>query len=344
MTPLIDPRIPRAIVRDALHPLGVVSAKAVPQGLSGAQIFRCEMPSGVQAALKCAAPGTKRRRLEEVQRVVFFAKGMGCRLVPTIYRVGDRSVWADGQSIWELLEWMPGVPLPAEPSSNRLEHVHRGAAAIADFHRSVRDLGSQRVPPPAVAARLKRIEVLDQRLPNAIRDAMHVPALAEASRTIQANWEGVRLKMIRSLGQYADQPTEIQYVLRDVHREHILFTDDNPTGLIDFDAVRMDTPITDLARWAGSLSWGETPESQDSLWEAAMAGFFSHSPFKNDSEQCSISQMARALAYATQWISLANWLVWIVLERREFPGGFATAATRIEELLHLSATASPPKC
>ncbi len=129
----------------------------------------------------------------------------------------------------------------------------------------------------------------------------------------------------------------IQYVLRDIHRDHILFTDREPTGLIDFDAVRMDTPATDLARWVGSFHVppGKSGDREiEKVWEAALAGFRDENSLKSCPQRDLNVGLARDLCFATTWISLANWLVWVLCQQRAFPAGQNAVARRIGDLVH----------
>jgi Ser/Thr protein kinase RdoA (MazF antagonist) len=60
----------------------------------------------------------------------------------------------------------------------------------------------------------------------------------------------------------------LQYRLGDVHDEHVLFTGDEVTGIIDFGAVDYDAPAGDVARLLGSLV-GDDRE----LWERGLAAY-----------------------------------------------------------------------
>ena len=120
----------------------------------------------------------------------------------------------------------------------------------------------------------------------------------------------------------------LQYVLRDVHRDHVLFDGKTVVGLIAFDAIRGDTPMTDLARWVG----GFEPFNEDDLWGAAMAGYQQNSPFpQKQPGQTNLEQMGRDIAFATRWISLANWAIWLTIDHRSFPGGPISVAQRISK-------------
>jgi Ser/Thr protein kinase RdoA (MazF antagonist) len=144
-------------------------------------------------------------------------------------------------------------------------------------------------------------------------------------------WDEVAAQIVRWLNPYLSQPLYNQFVLRDVHRDHALFLDGQPSGLIDFDAIQFDTPWTDLARWTGSFLGGTHEQSQ--VWDAAMAGFGRNHPLNQSSEFEFGRQLATHLCFASQWIGLANWLVWLILEKRTFAASSEAIAARIHGVL-----------
>src|SRR5205085_7730253 len=76
--------------------------------------------------------------------------------------------------------------------------------------------------------------------------------------------DGRAVRLLAAAGEAVQKPAlmealavapqlALQPAIRDVHHEHVLFTGDQVTGLIDFGALRIDTPLTDVARLVGSL-------------------------------------------------------------------------------------------
>jgi len=229
---------------------------------------------------------------------------------------------------------MPGSPLARSADASLIE---RGAAAITQFHAATAGLGSTRRIPPAITDRLRRLQELESVIPAVAQRARSQRAATPLDETLQQaadlvgrRWSTVRPWLTRLLRPYADRPTDLQYVLRDVHRQHVLFDSGQVTGLIDFDAVRIDTPAADLARWLGSFvnadrGWADLATA---VADASRQSPSSHSGFPNEQ-----MEMAGAIAAATPWISLGNWLVWLVQENREFPAGQPAVARRIGELV-----------
>ena len=316
--------------------------------MSGAAVFRCDSRSGHRFALKRWPSAAKRTRIDEVHRVIAWSRHAGCGLVPQLFSIhGNATVTAAG-GYWELCQWMPGEPVSQRFS---IQDAESGAAAIARFHAAARPLGCQSQPPPAVIARLKRTEELQSILPAALATdpfgrlpSRLANAVAHAQRVLRNHWTAIAAEMTRKLSRAAESSVTTQYVLRDVHRSHILFQGEKASGLIDFDAIRVDTPATDLARWTGSLlalatankqpqaTDPKTPEiDAESLWNAVLAGFLRESSLKNQQEAEELIESARILHHATTWASLGNWVVWLVIDDRSFPAGEDVVVQRILE-------------
>lgn len=66
-----------------------------------------------------------------------------------------------------------------------------------------------------------------------------------------------------------------------------------------------------------------------------MAGFSRNHPLNQSPEMEFGGRLARDLSFATNWIGLVNWLVWLILERRSFAVGPEVVSARIEQLRRL---------
>lgn len=336
--------IPAAIVRDVLVPLAVTLVEPLPVGMSGALVYRCCLPSGEQRVLRRWPVGTDADRVAEVTRVMQHARAGGCEWIPHLFPVGEGGVLIRSvdDCCWQLLEFMPGEPLPVDTD---LESIRRGADAIARFHASTVDLGVIRQPAAAIGSRLKRSAQLrpwiDQIMamgPQGVIAATGhelAAAAGEARQLLIWHWDAVAAQIQHDLAGYLHEPLHTQFVLRDIHRENAFFVDGQPSGLIDCDAVRVDSPWTDLARWVGGFLGGPHPSEQ--VWEAAMLGFCRNHPLCAGPEIEFGLTLAKRICFATTWISLANWLVWLIVEGREFEAPAKVIASRIDGLRRLAA-------
>ncbi len=342
--------IPDNLYRACLAPLGIVSAKLVAPGNSGAQVYRCADRLQRQFALKRWPRGVDPKRVDEVHQVMQQARSSGCLLVPEVIRLPNAigrscSVVCEGDC-WDLVAWIPGAPIGSDASLN---DIRNGALAIYQFHGQAKEQGRRMQIAPAITERLQRLRQLDQRIGSFAqlsRTSTLPPPLKaatdQAASLLDTKWNEAHQQIIRSLSKYEHHPVMNQIVLRDVHRQHILFADTQPTGLIDFDAVRFDTPAVDLARWVGSC-WIDPANHRlrdvDTLLATVLAGI---------SAECSLLDryydeheiaLSRAFAYANPWISLANWLVWLLVEQRSFPAGCSNVAHRVLELTNAASQA-----
>ncbi len=321
-------------------------------GLSGASVFRCQGDDGQMFALRAWPSGTKLDRIREVHRVVV-AAATSCRALapPLLWSSDDRSIQSFDGQYWEVARWHVGECLAVDAGR---ESILRGVDAIRQVHEATSILGTKTQVAPAVIARWERIQLLSKRLPEVLARPTSTPcdpclneSLVRLRTRLAESWTVASEWIVNQLAPFRSRPVETRYVLRDVHRKHVLFNEGNVSGVIDYDAIRIDTPLTDLARWIGSFEQGGDPE----IWWAALAENDADSPSSKQGENplertqnCPKNheetiRLAIALSTATRWISLANWAVWIMDGNRfplapgENPRLARDVATRISELL-----------
>ncbi|MGI9470578.1 MAG: phosphotransferase [Rubripirellula sp.] len=337
---MFDSAIPTEVVHRVLAPLGVERVERLAPGFSGAFVAFCRASSGADFALKRWPKETPRSRIEEVHRVVQHSASNGCDFVakPQWIDATSSTLFAFQGSHWELSAWRSGQAATPDASRNRIE---AGARAIAQFHASVTVLDGSRQIAPAVLNRLTRLEERSAQIPRVLESTECSelnPELArvllDATQLVRWKWDEVHSRIHRSLSQYLHREVRTQYVLRDVHRQHVLFENAEVTGLIDFDALRVDTPATDLSRWVGSFLAGGHDGSM--VWESALAGFHAESALKDGSETEFEARMAADLCFASTWISLTNWLFWLLCERRMFSTEPSIVASRVRELVRVA--------
>ena len=319
--------------------------------MSGARVYRCESESAGSLALRCWPASVNEDRVAEVHRVQTAAHQSGCQIVPQLLQItsngnsnGPQTIATHKNQCWEIANWLPGTKLPRDAS---VQQIVTGAKAIRAFHQSVAGLGTQTTSPLSksplcLASRIERVAQLNQILPKAFDRSQLMfsdflnDSLIRAQQVLRQNWPAVASEISRSINEHAAHRYQTQYVLRDVHRDHILFAEDRAVGLIDFDAIRFDLPLTDLVRWAGSFSSHfENPEKTEDVWEAVLAGYGPNLSFPN-TEGADQVLLAKALHFSATWISLGNWIAWMLVEHRTFPGQDQKIADRIDTLVRLA--------
>lgn len=357
-----------SIVHRFLGDCGAVALSRINQGLSGGRVFRCETAYGV-FALKQWPPGTSAERVDlvhEVQQKV----GRILPLLPELKSclVGHATRITIEGLHFEVSTWRPGSPFepvaaedpgPTKASMELGEALGRGAAAIARFHQAsdtlARDasgggtFGRVNAVAPAVTRRLKRLETLKGLLPSVLMEqaatsasSVQAVSLAHARRMLADQWRRLHDRSEQILRPWLARPVPISWVLRDVHREHVLFEGGVVSGIVDFDALNRDTVATDLARWVSSFAELEgASQGRDSaeLWAPVIeqySGCRTISPCEQE--------LAGAIEEASWYIQLANWVVWTADKDREIPGGIDAAERRVSALLRSGETQAKLRC
>ncbi len=353
---MTNPALPAAVI-DAWN-LAETRIHKIEGGFSGAEIYRCQHGDGSQTALRCWPAGTSADRVAVVHHVLRQSLEQGCPWVPQLLQVrASATVVTVGGRHWEHSQWMPGAPCqPRADAPQQLETwVRLAAAAVGQFQASVRHLESRSDCPPAVLERCQRWPAAQRWLqqPPLATDGSRWPAwLVRADAVLRSAWPLHHRRLETALTAASRQASPLQYVLRDCHHAHILFdaTGTEVCGLIDFDALRVDTPATDLARLVHSFAalshpqpgivaggrWDTPIQSwrnwiEQDLWAAAVAGFRQSCPFSDQQWE-----LARLLADSTTLLSLINWITWVASDaspqRAACSSGTELVQNRVEQL------------
>jgi Ser/Thr protein kinase RdoA (MazF antagonist) len=243
-----------------------------PSGYSGATVWRVEAAGG-SFALRRWQPRMDATRLERIHAFQSRVAELGPPVVPVLQPTQNGSTMAaSDERLWELATWRPGIAdFWQNPNPQRLDAAMRTLAAIHNaaefqpalpwpkllelFDRQSDPLDAQLGSRSARrrAARLAYIVEGAWRTRDArvISEAVGIeqPLACEAISLIQSlapreldkalHWQSASLPLQRRLG--------------DVHHDHVLFTGDEVTGVVDFGAADYDSPAGDVGRLLGSL-------------------------------------------------------------------------------------------
>ncbi|MDX1944715.1 MAG: phosphotransferase [Pirellulaceae bacterium] len=290
-------------------PLGLIARfepVAGATGFSGATICKIGTLDGQSLCLRGWPPEHPTpQRLALIHAVLTHVAARRIEFIPPPLKTasGETFVSAYGR-LWELTPWLPGIaadwtrPEPAKLSA--------AFAALARFHRAAASFGQPqpaRAPAPAIAERLALVnELLAGGL--AEYERLTEPMAGE----IVALVRGRLAPLQTALAIAARRPLPLQPAIRDIHGEHVLFSGDEVTGIIDFGALRIDTPLVDIARLLGSVAG-----SDRDLRAAACDAY---------GELHAVSDEDRALVELLDESGLVlaglNWLRWLHIERRQF--------------------------
>lgn len=300
-------------------------------GMSGAQFWRIEAPRGMLVLRRWPVEHPTAERLRLIHSVIRHAgRTLDFLPVPQPTRDGDTFVSEDGH-LWELAPWMPGVAdYERSPSEAKLRAA---MTALARFHHAVADfpqtsewvahqLSSGVTAIPRRLARLRelsreRLSELSRAIDNAIW-----PEFAPLARRFLAAVPSAIPPVIARLEQLANINLPLQPCLRDIWHDHVLFTGSRVTGLIDFGAVDIDTPATDIARLLGSLA-GEAcqpfqidpidVDDRPEIWQLGLSAYSKTRQLTRNE-----SDAVFAINAANPILAGCNWIQWIYIDRRVF--------------------------
>ena len=250
---------------DHFRDFQVVSGN-IAAGFSGAGIVRLRCGGRDYCLRRWPDVMPEPGRLAVLHRLLrhIFHAGVTEVPVPVAASAGSSLVCV-GEQWWQLEPWMPGTAdYAAQPNENRLRAAVR---SLARWHHAARNFDSGAAgsawfatlkgrPSPAVNERLGLLAWWSRFGLDAF--------VAGIDRGPDSELRDVSLRVGRSAarlaGDVADElrsvrtvQFEVQPCLRDVWHDHLLFTDNRVTGLIDASAARTESVAADLARLVGSL-------------------------------------------------------------------------------------------
>jgi Ser/Thr protein kinase RdoA (MazF antagonist) len=295
-------------------------------GWSGGQVYRVQTSLGI-GALRSWPIKTHPERIHAIHTAQLAARTAGMLVVPApvLARNGSKTIlWQDRW--WELVDWRPGQPLPPrEPSHRNLDQV---ADTLHQWYQAVRlpevanalthfcpsesingVLLRQPAPSPGI---LRRLEILEQEENATPIDAARLPVTERelAERTAQTLDQ--KRPWFHRLTEHANSVFQLELCLRDVHREHLLFHNEQVSGLIDFGSIGFDTPAIDLARYLSSfetfpIDWLEqSSPSLAAIQDPAL-------------DVRSWADLITILAITGAVASCLHWRRWLITENRTFP-------------------------
>ncbi len=294
---------------DQAEPLGAAG------GMSGAQFWQLDAPAGKLVLRRWPEEHPPADQLRFIHEALFHATSRGIPFVPSPIRTttGRSFIPFEGH-LWELTPWMPGVADYETFPSNR--KLVAALTALARFHVAVADFPMVALPQvsdavPAVTRRLSRLRELAHRGTADLAQATTGsawPDLAPMAHQFLTLLPTVLPSEIDRLAPLASATLPVQPCIRDIWHDHVLFTGDEVTGIIDFGAMNIDTPATDVARLLGSLV-GDDEEG----WQTGLAAYVKVRPLS-----VLESQAVRAIDRSSTVLAGLNWLRWIYVDKRQF--------------------------
>ena len=242
--------------------------------------------------------------------------------VPRLFATPGRHTWiSHAGRLWEVQQWMPGrADYRSRPSHARLNAVGTALAQLHKIWRATEEVGEDVCP--GVARRLFLIDTWRKLRragwrPTPAWDDPLRPVIERAAEVLPR-----RVEWAASLLRGVQIPRLLQPCLRDPWHDHILFTGEQLTGLIDYGAAQLDHPAVDLARALGSLAGDDVAG-----WQVGLAAYRNVLPLSAADEQ-----LAMLLDQTGVVLAAANWLIRLFHEGPVAADRPAIAA-RLEQLV-----------
>ncbi|MCS7045836.1 MAG: phosphotransferase [Gemmataceae bacterium] len=285
-------------------------------GFSGARLWRLETSAGDFCLKAWPAHEMTPERLTSLHQLLADGRRRGLDFLPPVVATcRGRTFVAHQARWWVLTAWMPGTAdYHTHPSPTRLAAA---CAALAQLHLAWQGSTTPAQPCPAVQRRLRALgewEALfaggwppTPSLPTPFRDW--------ATRIVAA------LPRCVARARHELTPwTEVSMVCHacwcDPWHDHLLFTGDRVTGLVDYGSVKLDHPAVDLARLLGSLAGDD-----DGSWQHGLAAYAALRPLAPWEYA-----LARVLDRTGVVVAAAKWLRWLYHDRRTYDNPQSVAA------------------
>lgn len=290
------------------------------QGFSGAVIWRIDAPDALLCLRGWPIEMRDDARLKWMHRTLLAIHSGGCQLVPAPLATSHNSTWIDWQGrYWELTPWMPGEADYHENASPL--RLKAAAAALAEFHQLAAETADTVPAAGPSLALLRRAELLLkmnhgglERLREALPGSKGptIPALNAIARTghlILALYPQFAPHVAVQVQSLLALHVPLQPCHGDLWHDHVLFTGQHVSGIIDFGNLRVDTPVTDLARLLGSLAGGD-----EDGWRMGREAYEQRLPLGDEQRQ-----LLTLFDTTSVLLSGVNWLQWIFVDGRQFP-------------------------
>lgn len=298
-------------------------------GWSGSLLWRVEAASGQDYCLRrWPAEHPTAERLELIHAVLDHVSRNGFSRVPVPISSSSGTFLAVRNHLWELSRWLPGVAdASAQPSAARITAAMK---ALADFHAGAATFQRFVGIAPTITDRLKilgQLQAEDVRVIDAALDQPLAPELDIRARPLfEAGRAALAHDCWQSLAAHAQDQLPLQPAIRDIHRDHVLFIGDKVSGLIDFGALRIDTPLADVARLIGSMGGADAAARQ-----LACDAYFQQRSLSGEPLTTSERQLIDVLDQTGLILSVFSWLRWLYVERRDM-GPVEPIALRWDEI------------
>jgi homoserine kinase type II len=309
--------------REVLDRYPAVPPSSMPTGLgnrggfSGARLWRVEGVGGPLCLRAWPVPGPSAERLQGLHQLMKRARDAGLLFVPAVVAAVDGATWVEhvGRA-WDLTSWMPGqADFHHRPSTVRLEAA---CAALAIVHDAWVSPGPVLGPCPGVRRRLDCARAWTALVHDGWRPAFGAAEGDPVRPWAERAWillQSHCAQVPRMLAAWVERHVPLQPCLCDIWHDHVLYTGDAVTGLVDYGSVKVDHVAVDLARLLGSLVGDDAAQ-----WSAGLETYSRLRPLSLE-----VEALVRLLDKTGTLLAVANWLTWLYHDGRTFDDRSAVA-------------------
>ena len=283
-------------------------------GFSGSLLWKIST-NETDYLLRCWPCETKRERIAWIHTVQSQIRGSGFLYTPQIFQAENQQTFAhvDGR-YWELAAWMPGASNSGfDLSESKLLSMF---GLLAQFHlHSVQIPAAIPMQSGASSTVQERIELIEyfnaiplEQLSKAILQTKWKDFINRAVELFDA-YQKHSQQLLHELNSVKHLRFHLQPCLRDARGEHFLFESGEPSGLIDYGAMRMESVAVDLAR----LSSSTIRSSEVAQHEKVVAHYEQHRSLTSDEKS-----LIQVLMNSSRYLTGMNWIRWVALEKKQF--------------------------
>ena len=275
-------------------------------GFSGAKLWRIPTLRGESCLREW--PRENPQRLFQIHGLMAQARRAGLTYVPEVYPTRNGETIANHQGqLYDLQSWMPGkADFWLRPNQARLQFVCR---ALASLHRAWIPAARVMKPCPGWIRRRQKAREWLQLVSEGLKPNFLVfDPLAEE---MEKAWDCLRQLgpwLHNTLFQREPPVVWVQPCLGDPWHDHLLFTGDQLTGLVDYGSVKEDHVGVDLARMLGSLA-----EEDESGWQVGLSAYQTQANLSAEE-----IDLTRQLDRTGVVLAVANWLRWLLVDNQPF--------------------------
>jgi Ser/Thr protein kinase RdoA (MazF antagonist) len=300
------------------RPVGVEPAPIIG-GFSGSRVWRLKTARGPLCLRRWPTEHPTASRLRWIHSLLAGASEHGFTLVPlpTSAQSGESFVHHDNH-LWELTAWLPGEADRGELSGGLTlaSRVQAAMTSLARFHRALAAVPNNNSicgPALGIVQRVGLIYGLQcgslERLQRTIESNQRKwQELADRSSAVFRYFTQVAAPVADRVRAASRADVVNRTCIRDIHREHVLFNENEVTGIIDFGAMRLDSIACDIARLLGSMA-----HNDHDLWQAGLSAYEIVQPLSANERL-----LVRAYDESGVLLSGINWLKWVFIEDRRF--------------------------